>query len=229
MEELWQTIVRMLPFLLAGMVVPSWTKYVILLLATDRPRLNASAFVVGNAAFRFLLGFVSLYVFQINYVEEQTSSPPGGEAAWLIVPGLLLIGLAVYLFRRKPAVETDELPGWLTRFSSINPWVAFAGGVIMVALPGVQYVYFLGGVGVIANAGLDAVTSFLLLIAFIFCLELMLLTPIVIFAATGERGAAMMKKAKVWIGKHESQVIGVVIFFFGGFLLFLGIQSAMAA
>ena len=58
MDELWQTIVKMLPFLLAGMVVPSWTKYVILLLATDRPKLNASAFVLGNATFRFLLGFV---------------------------------------------------------------------------------------------------------------------------------------------------------------------------
>jgi hypothetical protein len=228
-DELWQTIVKMLPFLLAGMVVPSWTKYVILLLATSRPKLNASAFVLGNATFRLLLGFFSLYVFQINYVDEQTSNPPGGESTWLIVPGLLLIGLAVYLFRRKPERETDELPGWLTKFSSINPWVAFLGGFIMVALPGVQYVYFLGGVGVIAKSSLDAVTSLILLILFVLCLELMLITPIVIFAATGERGEMWMQKAKVWIGKHESQVIGVVIFFFGGFLLFLGIQSAMAA
>ena len=28
-----------------------------------------------------------------------------------------------------------------------------------------------------------------------------------------------MQNAKVWIGKHESQVIGAVIFLFGGFLL----------
>ena len=229
MDELWQTILKMLPFLLAGMVVPSWTKYVILLLATDRPKATAGAFVFGNATFRLILGFAALYVFQINYVEEQTSNPPGGDSAWLIVPGLLLIGLAVYLFRRKPAEETDELPGWLTKFSSINPWVAFAGGFIMVALPGVQYVYFLGGVGVIAKSGLGVVTAFLLLLAFIFCLELMLLAPIVVFAATGKRGEEMMQKAKVWIGRHESQVIGVVIFFFGGFLLFLGIQSYMAA
>jgi hypothetical protein len=227
-DELWRTIVTMLPFLLAGMVVPSWTKYVILLLATDRPKLNASAFVLGNATFRFLLGFVSLYVFQINYVEEQTSNPPGGESVWLLVPGLLLVGLAVYLFRRRPEQDTDELPGWLTKFSSINPWVAFAGGFIMVALPGVQYVYFLGGVGAIAKSSLDAAASLLLLLAFVFCLELMLMAPIVFFAAAGRRGEAWMHQAKVWIGRHESQVIGVVIFFFGAFLLVLGIRSAMA-
>ncbi len=228
MSETVEVIVKLAPFALAGVVVPSWTKYVIILLGSGKPTLNASMFILGNATFRLLLGLTSLYVMNINYVQEEVHDPPGGQHVWLIIPGLLLWSLAFYLFRKKPE-QTDRVPGWLRALESLNPWVAFGAGFVLVALPGVQYVYFLSGVGVIAASSLMVPEAVLILVAFIAFLQLMLLAPIVIYKASGSRGEEAMRKAKVWLTAHEFQVMAVVLFIFGGFVLLLGVQSMMSA
>jgi len=227
-NDVAEVLVKLAPFALAGVMVPSWTKYVIILLGSGRPTLNASMFVLGNATFRFLLGVLALYVMEVKYVQDATANPPGGQATWLIIPGLLLWSLAYYLLRKKPT-DDEKIPGWLRALESVKPWMAFGAGFAMVALPGIQYVYFLSGIGVLAASTLAASETLVIMIGFVAFLQLMLLTPIVIFKASGPRGEEAMRKAKVWLTAHEFQVMAAVLFVFGGFVLFLGVQSAVAA
>jgi hypothetical protein len=223
-DNLPELIVEIAPFAIAGMIVPSWTKYVILLLFTGKPIRNAYAYVAGNAAFRLILGFVALYIAQVPAIEQTAQDPPGPTSAWLLIPGLLLWGFAVYLWRKPPADE-EKVPGWLQVLDAVKPWHAFLGGFVMVALPGIQYVYFFGAVGVIAAAPYGPVGSFLLLIALIAFLELMLLTPIVIFSLSGERALETVGRIKDWLGRNEYKVGAAVLFLFGAYLVLSGIQS----
>lgn len=221
MEQFVETMVKLAPFALAGMVVPSWTKYVVILLGSGRPTRNSLMYVFGNATFRLMLGVVALWMYDVPVVEQGASDPPGPEAVWLIVPGLLLWGFAVYLFRKPPSTD-ETMPKWLQALEAVKPWMAFWTGFTMVALPGIQYVYFLSGVAVLATSSLTVPQTVLALLTFIAVLELMLLTPIVIFVRSGERGQEAMAKIKTWLTKHEYQVGAAVLFVFGGFMILAG-------
>jgi len=223
MEQFVETMVMLAPFALAGMVVPSWTKYVIILLGSGRPTRNSLMFVFGNATFRLLLGVVALWIYDVPIVEQGTTDPPGPEAVWLILPGLLLWAFAVHLFRKPPASE-EAVPKWLQALEAVKPWMAFWTGFAMVALPGIQYVYFLSGIAVLAASSLTVPQTAVALLVFIAILELMLLTPILIFVMSGERGRAAVAKMKAWLTKHEYQVGGAVLFVFGGFMILAGVM-----
>lgn len=222
-NQLAQTFTAMLPFILAGMMVPSWTKYVIILLATDRPMANSLGFVLGNFTYRMGLGFVALYVLNVRYVEETVENPPGGQMPYLVVAGFMLMSLAVYLFRKEPRETEGELPGWLQALGKVRPWMAFVAGLAMMAAPGVQYVYFLGAVSVLSNAELPTSQTFMLLLLASVMLEAMLLSPIVLFKLGGDRSKELTNRFKHWLGRNEFKVVAVIFFFFGSFMLLRGL------
>lgn len=222
-SQLAQTFAMMLPFILAGMMIPSWTKYVIILLATDRPMANSLGFVLGNFTFRVGLGLVALFVMNVNVVEETVANPPGGPVPYLIVFGFLLMSMAVYLFRKVPRETEGELPRWLQALGKVKPWMAFVAGLGMVAAPGVQYVYFLGAMGILSSAQLPREQSVFLLLVVSVMLQAMLLTPILLFRLGGERSKELTSKFKHWLGRNEFKVLAVIFFFFGGFLLLRGL------
>jgi hypothetical protein len=168
------------------------------------------------------LGFVALYVMNIRYVQDTVENPPGGQTPYLVVAGFMLMSLAVYLFRKEPRETEGELPGWLQALGKVKPWMAFVAGLAMMAAPGVQYVYFLGAMGVLSNAELPPSETFMLLLLASVMLEAMLLAPIILFRLGGDRSKELTNKFKHWLGRNEFKVIAVIFFFFGGFMLLTG-------
>ncbi len=210
-QSVGQTFLQLLPFLIAGAFLPTWTSYVIILLGTDRPFGNAGGYVAGNATWRLILGFLAIFITSI--------AAPKARSNQLIMPiwfalllAAILIGIGVYLFRKKPKTEpTQEVPKWLQELKRLPPWASFGYGWWSCMLPGAQWVYFLGGCAIIATSGLNDVEKFVLLLVFIAGLEVMLLTPIVIYARRRESAKATFDKLDVWLGKHASQFFGLII------------------
>jgi hypothetical protein len=222
-QEFWKVLAALLPFAIAGALVPSWTKYVVVLLSSKKPITNGLAFIVGNATFRLIFGVIALLVFQAEPVKKAVENPPGNQdSLYLIIPAILLVLLGVYLFRKKPKRE-DELPKWLKALEGVKPWMAFGAGFATVALPGIQYLYFLGGIGIMAKSGMTAGQVLFVLVIFITFLQLMLLSPVVIFRLGGKRAEESMARFKVWLGKNEFKVFAVIFLGFGGFLLLKGL------
>ena len=114
------------------------------------------------------------------------------------------------------------MPKWLKALEGVKPSMAFAAGFAMVALPGIQYVYFLGGIGVMHKSGMSAGQVLFVLVIFVAFLQLMLLSPVVIFRLGGKRAEEYMARFKVWLGKNEFKVFAVIFLGFGGFLLLKG-------
>ena len=222
-QEFWTLLANLLPFAIAGAMVPSWTKYVVVLLGSARPVTNGLAFVAGNAVFRLIFGIVALWFFTIDPVDRTIENPPGGQdSLYLIVPAILLILLGVWLFRKEPKHE-DELPKWLKALEGVKPWMAFSAGFAMVALPGIQYVYFLGGIGVMHKSGMSAPQILFVLVIFIALLQVMLISPVVIFRLGGKRAEEYMARFKRWLGTNEFKVFAVIFLGFGGFLFLKGV------
>lgn len=209
-QSLAQTFVQLLPFLIAGAFLPTWTSYIIILLGTDRPFGNAGGYVAGNATWRIILGFIAIFVTAV--------AAPKARSNQLVMPiwfaltlAAVLIGMGFYLFRRKPKAEAQETPRWLQGLKRLPPWASFGYGMWSCMLPGAQWVYFLGGCAVIATSGLNQTEQFGLLLVFIAGLEVMLLTPIVIYARRRERAKATFDKLDLWLGQHASQFFGLIL------------------
>lgn len=211
-------ISALVPFALAGAFVPSWTKHVIILLGSKRPLANAGCYIAGNVAFRLLLAAAVLLSFRLDVVQRVTDQPPGGQRAYLVLIGLGMVSLSIYLIRKQPN-GSGELPGWLRALEAIKPWMSFAAGVGMMAAPGVQYVYYLGGAGVVAHSTLSATTKMLLVAAFTVFVEFMLLAPVVVYSLGGEKSAGLMGSFKTWLARNEFKVFGAVLGLLGVYVI----------
>jgi hypothetical protein len=222
-----QTLAQLVPWIIAGAFLPTWTSYVTLLLGTERPPRTSLAYVLGNAAWRLLLGFAVLFIVSAAAPQTQSEGltmPPW--AAWTLAA--ILWGMGFWLITRKPNAESaqpDQLPKWLQSLKRLPPWAAFGYAVYNCALPGAQWVYFLGGTGVIVASGLPPTEQFALLVVFVALLETMLLTPIVIYYRRREKAKATFEKMDVWLGRHASTVFGGILVMIGAFFAWIALNG----
>jgi hypothetical protein len=88
----------------------------------------------------------------------------------------------------------------------------------------VQYVYFLGGVGVIDDARLGAAQSLVLLTAFVLLLEAMLVTPILLYAALRSRARPLLDSMQAWIITRGRLVGATVLIVLGVYFAYRGLE-----
>jgi len=222
-----RTLAQLLPWILAGAFLPTWTSYVILLLGTERPLSTSSAYVMGNATWRLILGLSAVFIVSVAAPQTRTRGidlPPW--VAWLFAA--MMIGLGLWLVMRSPTAKSahpGSLPRWLKAFRRLPPWAAFGYAVYNCAMPGAQWVYFLGGTAVIASSGFAWEWQILLLAAFVALLEVMLVTPIVIYYRRREDAKATFDRIERWLGRHAATVIGGVLVTIGGLFVWIALNG----
>lgn len=222
-----ETLGQLLPFAIAGAFVPTWTSRVVIFLGTDRPLGTSIGYVVGNFIYRIVLGAVALFVASV--AAPRTSTQGISMPVWFAFSAAgILIALGFYLISRKPKTETgvnQELPGWLRAFKRLPVWATTALGLFNCAAPGVQYVYFLGGIGVIASSGLTAAEQFVVLVVFALLLQTMMVVPIVIYIWQRERAQAVFDRLDLWLATHGSTVMGVILAGIGALFVVIGLSG----
>lgn len=212
------TLVAIAPFAVAGSILPTWTLVVIALLGTERPVANASAFIAGNAAFRFALGLAVLFVVPLPESESFRLDSGTYDARLVIAFGVALLSLAIWVWSRSHDPRAGE---WVERAERIRPRTAFIAGAIAVASPGVQYAYLLGGIAAILETGTltEGVVSLTL---FVLALQWMLALPIVIYATFRERAERVLAKMKGFLRRRGNQLVATVLGLAGAYVLLLG-------
>jgi threonine/homoserine/homoserine lactone efflux protein len=183
--------------------------------------------VLGNATWRTILGILALFVVQMS---APTLANRGiVMPVWLaVVLSATLIFMGTWLISRKPKTDEtapDELPKWLVTMKKLPPWASFGYGFYNCMLPGAQWVYFLGGIAVISAAGLPESEQIILLLVFVTLLQVMLVTPIVIYIRRRERAQAQFEKLHRWLGKHASTVFGGILVMIGGFFAIIALMG----
>ena len=220
------TLAQLLPFAIAGAIVPTWTTHVMLLLATKRPVTNSLAFVFGNFFYRMFLGIIVLFFVSPHEVQQFVDNIKGLPTWVSVLTGAGLMAGGIYLIATRPkrseAGETPGTPKWISAAESVPPALAFAWGLLDCAAPGVQYVYFLSGMTVIAGAGMSAEEEMLWLIGFALFLQLMLLTPIVIYVVFRSHADRILGAFKGWLARWGNVMIGGILLMFGVLMLLQG-------
>lgn len=211
-------LTALLPFAIAGSILPTWTLVVIALLGTQRPVANASAFVAGNAAFRLLLGLMVLLVIPLPESESFRLDSGTYDARLVLAFGVALFALALWIWSRSGDPRAGE---WVERAERIRPRTSFVAGAVAVASPGVQYAYLLGGIAAILETGSTAEGVFALVL-FVVTLQWMLALPIAIYVLFRERASRILANLKGFLRKRGNQLVAGVLGLAGSYVIVLG-------
>lgn len=217
------SISAVVPFAIAGSILPTWTAIVIGLLGTERPLLNAGAFVFGNFMFRLGLG-AALILFSAALPDSGSLRLDSGNLH-PFVPlgiGLALLGSGVLVWRRPPAPEGRTL---IDRVERIHPGIALVTGVAMVASPGVQYAYFVGGIAAITESVSDTGTRLLMLAGFAAALQWMLIMPIAIYLVFRGTADRILSRTKTWLRANSQRLGGGVLIVVGAYLAVFALRE----
>jgi hypothetical protein len=216
---------KLIPIVVAGSFLPTWTRDTILLLGTGTPPWNSVAFVAGNASCRLAIGLVALFAVDSDRLSRLAANQSQSNPWVLAGAALVFFALALFTLRQSGSAakaDPDSVPGWMRALERFPWYAAFGLGFLFMLMPGIQYVYFLAGMAVIASAGLGPIAEIGLLVLFVGALEVMLLTPLAIYAIHPRTSRALLERLKVWIGRN-GQVVGAVV------LTVIGIAFAVSA
>jgi threonine/homoserine/homoserine lactone efflux protein len=216
---------QILSFAVGVAVSPVPIIAVVLMLTTDRGRVNGPAFVLGWIAGLALAGTAILLL------AGQADASDGGEpATWVgvlkLMLGLGLLALAVKQWRGRPAdSEAAELPNWMQKIDGFAPGRALALAVALAAINPKNLLLTVGAATTIAHAGLEAGEQAVALSVFILIASLGIGAPVAIYFALREKSASLLGGLKDWMAHNNAAIMTVLLLVLGAKLLGDGITA----
>ena len=224
-DPMGDVIGQILSFAVGVAVSPVPIIAVVLMLTTDRGRVNGPAFVLGWIAGLALAGTAILLL------AGQADASDGGEpATWVgvlkLMLGLGLLALAVKQWRGRPAdSEAAELPNWMRKIDGFAPGRALALAVALAAINPKNLLLTVGAATTIAHAGLEAGEQAVALGVFILVASLGIGAPVAIYFALGEKSASLLGGLKDWMAHNNAAIMTVLLLVLGAKLLGDGITA----
>ncbi|MCU0477591.1 MAG: GAP family protein [Chloroflexi bacterium] len=150
MNDLWTTL---LPLILGSALVPAQIVVTILLLRSRGGRIVAVAWIAGMTVARLAQGVVFGLVLDVGSAGEASD-----EGGWILSSVLLVLAVVLYATAAKElAGGTDEdapPPKWMSMVEGVTPGRAFLLGAGLVLIGAKLWVFTLGALGAIGDAGL---------------------------------------------------------------------------
>lgn len=215
---------ELVPFIVGGGIVPIHVILVLMLLRGEGGPGRAIAFVSGAILVRLAQGAVFGLVFS-------SASDAGGDersgtikATLLLVLGVLLLITAVKKLRKED--DPDEPPPkWMATVASAGTPKAFIFGLLSIAIAAKQWVFTLGAIGAIQDAGVDRTEGILLFLLFTVLASSLLLAPIIFRIVAPRRSTHVLAAAGDWLERHNGTIVLVVSVVFGVFFLARGVTA----
>ncbi len=219
-----QVIGDILPLALAVLISPIPIAAEIILLFSDRPKPNATAYVVG-----FLFGVgILLGVFTV-IAATQDLSAGSDSAAWVswlkIVLGSVLVLGGIRRFRNRSGPGESEPPKWMQGIGSFSPGKSLAVGLGVGALNPKNIVVGLAAGIAIASGGLTTGEEVAAIVAYAVSASLGVLTPLAVAVAMGEKSDEMLESWRVWLFDNNTAVMAVLLAVIGIVLIGNGIGA----
>jgi hypothetical protein len=218
-----QGIGTILTFAIGVAISPVPIIAVILMLFSQRARVNGPVFLLGWV---LALAVVSGVAYALaDAGDAATSSSASDTISWgKIVLGVLFLLLAARSWRQRPEPGTEaELPKWMTGIDELKPGRAGAFGVLLGGVNPKNLVLAAGAGASLAQAGLstsDAVGS---LIVFVVVGSITIAGPVVYYLLGGEHAEVELDSLKGWLTIHNSAVMAVLFLVFGVDLIAKGL------
>jgi hypothetical protein len=220
-----QAIGQMLGPAVAVAIGPTAIIAVILMLLSERARINGIGFVFGWAAGLSIVGGVLLGVAGSQDMSSG-STPAHGVSVAKTVIGVLLVLLA---FRQQHARPVDgrepSMPQWMATVETFGPGKAVGLGAVLAALNPKNLALIAAATGSIAQANLAAGQSIGALAIFVAVATLGVAIPVGVYFALGQRASSILEGWRDWLVEHNATVTFVLLLVIGSVILGQGISG----
>ncbi len=226
MNDLW---LALLPILLALMISPARTIWVILLLHTPKGAFTALGFVVGMVAAMMAQGIIFGALFSlVGLTSEQSSGQLATVVSVLfLVAGIIMLaGAAKFIFQDDE--EDKPPPDWLGKLGSFTPRQAFSAGFGWLMVSPKQWIFVLTAVAVIFSAYLSVVASLLNYFVFVTLVQIAYFVLIGVHVLMPERSAALLDGLFNWLKKNMKPLAIGLFTILGLFFLVKGAMGLIA-
>jgi hypothetical protein len=210
-----------LAWALAASIYPPAVAAVIALGRGAQVRSRVFAFVLAAAIVTYATGTVMLFVLEELGATSTSSRSASAEIDLAI--GVLLIGLAVRLYRRRPDPDAPAAPrggpSKIQRYLESRR-LAFVLGITLYILPSPIYV---AAVKSIADAKLSTSSELLALAVTVAVMLWMIELPMVMLLAVPDRASDALERINLWFSRNGRLVAIVVSAGAGAYLAASGL------
>lgn len=186
----------------------------LILLFTERARVNSVAFLLGWLAGVTVLLVIAVFVG--STLDGGDSSPNG----WAnLVLGALFVLLAVNSFRTRPRRDRpDKKPVWMSKLDTIGPLAAFGLSAVLTGINAKNTPIIIASALTIGSAGLPPGQTVIAAVVFVLVASSTALVIVLAFLLFGEKVEPALQRLRSWLEHNNAYVM---MFLFG----FLGVSA----
>ena len=218
-----QGISEILTFAVGVAISPVPIIAVILMLFSQRARINGPAFLIGWV---LALGAVSAVVYALSDASDASTSNTASDAiSWgKIALGVLLLLLAVRTWRQRPGPSDQApMPKWMRGIDTLTAGKALGLGLLLAGINPKNLILTAGAAAGLAQLGLSTSDAVVSLIVFVVIASLTIAGPVVYYLIGGEHAKEQLDTVKAWLAAHNAAVMTVLLLIFGANLIAKGI------
>ena len=219
-----QGISAILTFAIGVAISPLPIIAVILMLFSQRARVNGPAFLVGWVV---ALAALSTVIYVVSHDGNvATNSTAADSVSWgKIALGVGMLALARRNWRKRPAAgEEAAMPKWLASVESASPLKAFGLAVLLAAVNPKNLILTAGAASGLAQVqGLSTTDAVVAIAVFVVIASLTIAGPVLYSLFGGDRAQATLDSAKAWLTTHNAAVMAVLFLVFGVDLIAKGL------
>jgi threonine/homoserine/homoserine lactone efflux protein len=210
-----QAIGDFLPSAVGVAISPLPIVAVVLMLVTQRGRVNGPAFVAG-----WWIGLAVVGAIVLAVAGGASASTDSGPATWVdvlfLVLGLLLILVAARQWRGRPhGDEEPPTPKWMGALDAFTPLKAGGAGVVLSALNPKNLLLSVAGAVAIAQTGISTGQQVGAYVVFVVIASIGVAAPVVIYFAMGERSQQLLDRLKTWLARNNAAIMAVLMLIIG--------------
>jgi threonine/homoserine/homoserine lactone efflux protein len=210
-----EAIGQILPMAVAAGLSPIPIIAVILMLTTERARVNGPVFLVG-----WLTGLALIGIVVLGLASGADTSSGGKPATWVIlleaVFGVLLLLVAARQFQSRPRDRAEApLPSWMDAVDSFPPAKAIGAGLLLSAVNPKNLLLSVAAATTIVQAGISTNQQVIAYLGYALIATIGVATPIVVFFALGDRAPALLDRMKHWMGQNNAVIMTILCLIIG--------------
>ncbi len=192
---------------------------VILILVTERARVNGPAFVIGWVVGLAILGTVVLLL-----AGPANANEDGEPATWpdvlKLALGALLVVVALRQWRARPRDgEEPPTPKWMGTIEAFTPAKALGAGAVLAAANPKNLLLAVAAAATIAQAGIPGGEQAVAYAAFTVIGTIGVAAPAGIYFAMGDRAGATLERLRAWMARNNAVIMTVLCLVIGAKLI----------
>ncbi|MFN8622788.1 MAG: GAP family protein [Chloroflexota bacterium] len=214
----------LLPLIIGSAVVPIQLVITVLLLGGPGGRSVAAGWIAGMTTVRLAQGLLFGIVLGAAGVADDPGEASTVESVVLLVLALLFFLMAVKGWLKVPDEDAPP-PAWMTRLEGVSSGRAFLLGAGVIALAVKSWVFTLGAIGAIEEAGVGGAAGVAWFVAFVVLAQILHLGLLGVAVALPDRADVVLGQFAGGLERHQRTIVIALGLIFGAWFLLKGLAG----